>query len=387
MITDGSETQPPQPLSKLLSKKEKLLTITALSGEFPCDNFHRLHISSSYAKLLRHNLYQEGMIKSLSDDCLKGLVLTSKGIEVLKQKEPERYRYISDKKRTEVSRRYRRQLFARTYCSLLNADIEFLPDRKPFVFARRRSQPYIVGSPLIRPSLLSDEPVFYSSIEIKYELEDHVQQIRNSAMTGLILNRNNCFVVYNIGENRFPLSYATELKAGIMVASGTFLEMKKASSNAVFLVRDFSIADELIYGSKEKKTAPSKVILNGAYKHIYLIPENESGDIQLRVLCHPPFRELIEDTFFESFGDSNPNYKIINDGFDSDGNPVLDGCFLDVVRLLKFKRGLLTNDIPGRILCFDFQMEFVAKLMKPAKVHINHIKIKDVEEMMNTENS
>ena len=387
MITDGSETQPPQPLSKLLSKKEKLLTITALSGEFPCDNFHRLHISSSYAKLLRHNLYQEGMIKSLSDDCLKGLVLTSKGIEVLKQKEPERYRYISDKKRTEVSRRYRRQLFARTYCSLLNADIEFLPDRKPFVFARRRSQPYIVGSPLIRPSLLSDEPVFYSSIEIKYELEDHVQQIRNSAMTGLVLNRNNCFVLYNIGENRFPLSYATELKAGIMVASGTFLEMKKASSNAVFLVRDFSIADELIYGSKEKKTAPSKVILNGAYKHIYLIPENESGNIQLRILCHPPFRELIEDTFFESFGDSNPNYKIINDGFDSDGNPVLDGCFLDVVRLLKFKRGLLTNDIPGRILCFDFQMEFVAKLMKPAKVHINHIKIKDVEEMMNTENS
>ena len=387
MITDGSETQPPQPLSKLLSKKEKLLTITALSGEFPCDKFHRLHISSSYAKLLRHNLYQEGMIKSLSDDCLKGLVLTGKGIEVLKQKEPERYRYISDKKRTEVSRRYRRQLFARTYCSLLNADIEFLPDRKPFVFARRRSQPYIVGSPLIRPSLLSDEPVFYSSIEIKYELEDHVQQIRNSAMTGLVLNRNNCFVLYNIGENRFPLSYATELKAGIMVASGTFLEMKKASSNAVFLVRDFSIADELIYGSKEKKTAPSKVILNGAYKHIYLIPENESGDIQLRVLCHPPFRELIEDTFFESFGDSNPNYKIINDGFDSDGNPVLDGCFLDVVRLLKFKRGLLTNDIPGRILCFDFQMEFVAKLMKPAKVHINHIKIKDVEEMMNTENS
>ena len=386
MITDGSETPPP-PLSKLLSKKEKLLTITALSGEFPRDNFHRLHISSSYAKLLRHNLYQEGMIKSLSDDCLKGLVLTSKGIEVLKQKEPERYRYISDKKRTEVSRRYRRQLFARTYCSLLNADIEFLPDRKPFVFARRRSQPYIVGSPLIRPSLLSDEPVFYSSIEIKYELEDHVQQIRNSAMTGLVLNRNNCFVLYNIGENRFPLSYATELKAEIMVGSGTFLEMKKASSNAVFLVKDFSIADELIFGSKEKKTAPSKVILNGAYKHIYLILENESGDIQLRILCHPPFRELIEDTFFENFGDSNPNYKIINDGFDSDGNPVLDGCFLDVVRLLKFKRGLLTNDIPGRVLCFDFQMEFVAKLMKPAKVHINHIKIKDVEEMMNTENS
>ena len=162
--------------------------------------------------------------------------------------------------------------------------------------------------------------------------------------------------------------------------------MKKASSNAVFLVRDFSIADELIFGSKEKKTAPSKVILNGAYKHIYLVPENESGDIQFRILSHTSYRELIEDTFFESFGESNPNYKIINDGFDDDGNPVLNGCFLDVVRLLKFKRGLLTNDISGRVLCFDFQMEFVAKLMKPARVRINHIKIKDVEEMINTEN-
>ena len=222
---------------------------------------------------------------------------------------------------------------------------------------------------------------------MKYELEDHVQQIRNSAMTGLILDRNNCFVLYNIGENRIPLSYAAELKAGIMVGSGTFLEMNKQASSAVFLIRDFSIAGELIFGNKEKKTAPSRVILNGAFKHIYLIPENDNGDVQLRVLCHPAFRDLIDDTFAQSFGESNPNYKIINDGFDSDGKPVLNGCHFDVVRLIKFKRGLLTNNLSGRILCYDFQMEFLAKLMKPASVRLNHIKIRDVEEMIKTENN
>ena len=131
MMTDDPETQP---LSKYLSKKEKLLIITALSGEFPYNRSDRLDIGKEYERILRHRLYQEGIIKSISDDGLKGLVLTSKGVEVQKQKEPERYRYISDKKRTEISRRYRRQLFARTYCSLLNAGIEFLPDRKPFVF-------------------------------------------------------------------------------------------------------------------------------------------------------------------------------------------------------------------------------------------------------------
>ena len=107
MSQDNCVLQPPQPLSKVLNKKEKLLIITALSGEFPYDLSDRLNIGKEYERILRHRLYQEGMIKSLFDDGLKGLVLTSKGVDFLKQKESERYRYISDKKRTEVSRRYR----------------------------------------------------------------------------------------------------------------------------------------------------------------------------------------------------------------------------------------------------------------------------------------
>lgn len=247
------------------------------------------------------------------------------------------------------------------------------------------SQPYAAVSPLMRTSMLSDAPVFYSSVEIKYELEDYVQQIRSSAMTGLILTNTDCYVLYQIGENRYPLSYATELKTGFMVGSGTFLESvhRSENSNAVFLVSDFDTAEELIFGSKEKKLAPSKIILNEAYKHIYIIPETAEGDIQLRVLCHKELHEMINDTFSEAYGCSNSNFKTLNDGFDAEGNPVINACHPDIIRLLKFKRGLLTNDIPGRVLCYDFQMEFVAKLMRPAKVRINNIKIKDVEEMIN----
>ena len=239
--------------------------ITALSGEFPYYDFGRSGISDSYAKLLRHKLQQDGLNRVHKENGLKGISLTAKGLEKLKEKYPGRFDYVSEKSRTELSRRYRKQSFALTYCSLMNSKIEFLPDRKPFIFARSRSQPYSVSSPLLKTSMLSDEPVFYSSVEIKYELEDLVQQIR------------------------------------------------------------------------------------------------------------------------EAFGESNPGYKMINDGFDSDGAPVLNACHLDIIRLLRFKRGLLTNGIPGRILCYDFQMEFIAKLMKPAKVHINHIKIKDAEEMIKNE--
>ena len=101
--------------------------------------------------------------------------------------------------------------------------------------------------------------------------------------------------------------------------------------------------------------------------------------------CHSELSEIIEDTFCEAFGESNPGFKIINDGFDPDGYPVLNACHLDIIRLLRFKCGLLTNDISGRLLCYDFQMDFIAKLMKPSKVHINNIKISDVKEMIDAE--
>ena len=374
-----------QSYSGQLNKKDRVMTLTALSGEFPYSEFERLNISSSYGKLIRHSWYDCGFMKrTYSKNGLKGIMLTSQGIEKLKQKYPERFKYISDKSRTEISRRYRRQLFAKTYCSLVNADIEFLNDKKPFIFSRRHNQSYAVAYPLLKTSLLSDMPIFYSSTEIKYELEDFVQQIRNSAMTGLILTDSKCFVLYNIDENRYPLSYATELKTSCLIGNGTFLDMKH-TSNAIFLVSDFGVASDLIFGDKEKKVFPSKVITNDVFKHIYIVPENKDGDVQLRVLCYREFSEMIEDTFIDEFGYGDKGFKTVNDGFDKDGNPVLNGCNLDIVRLMKFKRGLLNNDISGRVLCYDFQVDFVKKVMCPAKVKINNIKIDDVREMVENE--
>ena len=370
-----------------LNKKDKVMTLTALSGEFPYSEFERLNISSSYGKLIRHNFYNDGLMKrTYSKNGLKGIRLTNRGKERLKQKFPERFGHIADKNRTETSRRYRRQLFAKTYCSLLNADIEFLPDKKPFIFARRHSQSYEVVYPLLKISRLSDMPVFYDSMDIKYELEDFVQQIRNSVMTGLILTDSKCLVLYNIDENRYPLSYGTALRVSCMIDNGTFLNIKN-TSNAIFLVSDFDIAADLIFGNKDKDVYSCTVILNEVFRHIYIVPENPDGDVQLRVLCHQELSEMIEDTFIDGFGYGDNGFKTVNDGFDKYGNPVLNGCHLDIIRLMKFKRGLLNNDISGRILCYDFQVDFVQKIMCPAKVKINNIKIHDVREMIENEKS
>ena len=73
------------------------MTLTALSGEFSYSEFERLNISSSYGKLIRHSWYDCGLMKrTYSKNGLKGIMLTSQGMEKLKQKYPERFKYISE---------------------------------------------------------------------------------------------------------------------------------------------------------------------------------------------------------------------------------------------------------------------------------------------------
>ncbi len=371
-----------QSFSRRLSIKDRLVTIVSLSGEFPYTQMERIGVTEAYAKQLRHRLYQEGKIRIQDKDGIKGLVLTNKSLISAKEQNPTRYKYIDTRNRPEESRRYRRHLFAMTYCSLINADIEFLPDKKPFVFSRsRQSQSYDAPRPLIKNSLLTDEPIFYSSVEIKYELEDYVQQIRNSAMMGLILTRTDCYLLYNIHNNRYPLGFATENKAGILTQNGEFINVKPdRSSHAIMLVDGFETASEMILGNRKKKIRPSSVILNQAFRHIYIVPETPDGDMQLFVMCHKDYNDSVDEAFRENYKEGTVDFATINDGFDEEGHPVLNGCSCDITRLFKFQKGLLVNDLTGRILCYDFQMDFIAQIMAPAKIVFNHIKINDIRE-------
>lgn len=379
-----------QPFNQKASKKEQFLTITALSGEFPASYWSRLYCTAEYGRNLKYRLISEKLIQDINANGLKGHVLTKKGTDYLLDKNTLRFRYIEKRVRHELTKRYRKQLFAKTYCSLLNSEIEFLCDTKPYIYLHGHGQAYSVGSVLMNTDLLNQNPVFYSSIEIKHELENYVQQIRNSAMMGLILNKTDSYILYNIDKNKNPLSYATELKANILINNGTFLQSNNknhGNSKAIFLVADFYILEELVLGNRQKKKKPCKVIFQEPFRHIYIVPENSDGDIQLMTICHPELRKMIDNTFINAFKAENQNFKTVNDGFDSDGNPVINSCCFDIMRLLKFKRGLLNNGIKGRILCYDFQIDIISKLMKPADVIINNIKISDVREMINNENS
>lgn len=66
-----------------------LLTLTALSGEFPIIQVSRLPYSDSYITYTLKTLKRAGLIRTYSRDDLRGLRLTASGKKLLAEKESE----------------------------------------------------------------------------------------------------------------------------------------------------------------------------------------------------------------------------------------------------------------------------------------------------------
>ena len=363
--------------------RDTLLTIMALSGEFPLDGLVRLGVSEGYSRVIKHRLMDDKDVEFILENKLKGLVLTQKEKNRLIKSNPKRYAMVNTQNTRGQTRRARSHLFARTYCSLLNADIEFLNDKKPYIYAREHNgNDKELRYPLLRTKLLNTEPMFFDSKDIKYSLGDHVQQIRNSAMMGLILTREDCWALYNMDSNKYPLGYATERKVSILLCDGRILDQhQELQSKAIFLVSDFDAAADLILGNKSKDIKPSRIISDSPFSSIYMIPENHYGDIALKTLCHKNINEMVWNVFRNNFGTRVSGFAMENDAV-YEGMPVCNLCNLDIVKLIHFKQSLLINKTTGLIACFDFQEEFLARIMKPAKVTFKRIYMNEFEEVL-----
>ena len=61
----------------------RILEITAISGELPCDTLSRIHIGESYGEKLITRLKEDRLIKTHYKDKLRGYRLTSRGMNVV----------------------------------------------------------------------------------------------------------------------------------------------------------------------------------------------------------------------------------------------------------------------------------------------------------------
>lgn len=182
--------------------------MTALCGEFPADQLHRLIPSQSYGEKVITQLKAEKLLKVHYKDKLRGYRLTKRSKQYLLKLHPQRFSFYltgnadTNLIRSERSRRLRLYHRAEGYITLYHAGITLFPDAKPGLFSPDKQ---------INLPDLQNGPFFYSSREIK-QLGEITTKIRNSRSIGILLTVPCVYVLYNTGSTLMKWEYRTEIR-------------------------------------------------------------------------------------------------------------------------------------------------------------------------------
>ena len=169
----------------------RLLSLTAISGEFPTDQLNRLPGSPYYLESVVTALKKDGLLRTYYRDKLRGYRLGPRAKATLLESRPDRFAsYLTgdtdtNRLKCEIDRRLRLHRLAETYVTMDNAGVCVYRDEKPAIFAPEG----YAGGRIVYPA-------FFSSREVK-EMGIDTTKIRSSRSTGILLAPSGIFVTYN----------------------------------------------------------------------------------------------------------------------------------------------------------------------------------------------
>ena len=119
----------------------RLLSLTAISGEFPTDQLNRLPGSPYYLESVVTALKKDGLLRTYYRDKLRGYRLGPRAKATLLESRPDRFAsYLTgdtdtNRLKCEIDRRLRLHRLAETYVTMDNAGVCVYRDEKPAIFA------------------------------------------------------------------------------------------------------------------------------------------------------------------------------------------------------------------------------------------------------------
>lgn len=140
----------------------RLLSLTAISGEFPTDQLNRLPGSPYYLESVVTALKKDGLLRTYYRDKLRGYRLGPRAKATLLESRPDRFAsYLTgdtdtNRLKCEIDRRLRLHRLAETYVTMDNAGVCVYRDEKPAIFAPEG----YAGGRIVYPA-------FFSSREVK----------------------------------------------------------------------------------------------------------------------------------------------------------------------------------------------------------------------------
>lgn len=329
-----------------------ILTLIALSGEFPMAQIKRLPSSDAYQEKILKRLKSENLIRTYYRNGLRGLRLTAQAKKLLVADQPDRFtplfsgNTMTNAPKYTIVHRLRLHRMAEVLVAMFNAGVSVLPWGKPVVFT-----PTTLA---VEPDI--DCPTYYSSRELK-NLGLMANKIRGSRCAGILLADGDVFVAYSTGSSEMQWEYKAEVRLQSLLQTELCYRLlpnqfMDARQHAILFAADMSLLPSMVdVGSDNRQ---SYVLSGETFNDFYYLTNDHHGDVILGLLCDPDKRAALDGILSEDLAPARPGFIVENDAME-DGSPALFAYTCDLPRIKRFDSGLMLHGMTGTLYCFDFQ--------------------------------
>lgn len=348
-----------RPLPTVDSLPGVLLTLTALSGEFPASQTNRLPYSNSYIEKAIKQLKKDKFLRTYYRDGLRGFRLTAPAKRLLLDSHPDRFlsllsgETVTNAPKYSVPHRLRLHRMAEVLVTMYNTGILALPWERRNIF---QSTP--------PPGYSIDQPTYFTSREVK-EIGAQAAKIRGSRATGILLTDCGIFVIYNTAASEMNWEYKAEmrLKAFLQIElCQTRLSAQLWNANQCAIVFGTGTEQmETLMGAGNLLTR-NYFVLDGNFEHFYYLTNDHHGEVILQLLCYARLADALNEILMENLSTNRPGWPVENDAFDEGERPVLFGYTCDMPRIKRFDTALSLRQEAGTLICFDFQEQSLRRI-------------------------
>lgn len=339
-----------------------LLTLTALSGEFPATQISRLPSTDGYRKKVLKSLKGENLLRTYYRDNLRGLRLTTHGKRWLINNWPAQFgplltgdNMINAPKYT-IPFRLRLHRMAEVLVTMHNAGLATFPWEKPAVF-----------QPTPPDDLFISRPAYFNSKEVK-EIGPQGAKIRGSRATGVLLMDGGLFVVYNTAASQMKWEYKAEMRLKALLQIELCQrrlaeQLMDAPQSAIVFGSDMEQMPVLMGAGGDGRY--NHFVLDGNFEHFYYLTNDRHGEVLLSLLCDAVERSYLDGLLSEDLGPLLPGWLVENDAMDGEA-PVLFAYTCDMPRIRRFDTSLSLHGMSGTLICFDYQEDAMRRVCGPA---------------------
>lgn len=361
MFEKATQTPPPDTAAGML------LTLIALSGEFPTALVSRLPGGEAYKTKVIKRLKKNGLLRTYYADGLRGFRLTAVAKKLLLKRWPDYFDawltgYTeTNTLKSEPLRRLRLHRMAEVLAAMYNAGVAVCPWEKPALFS---PTPPAAGTQV-------EWPVYYNSREVK-EIGPQRDKIRGSRATGVLLTRNDILAVYNTGDSvmKWERNSERRLEALLEMDIGRYRlpgQYAGVQPGAIVFGAAMKMMPALMGiggGPRHSGQRHSNFITEDYYNHFYYLTNSPRGEFVLQLLCRPEKKAVLDGILIQGLSEPRSNWYAEHDALDGDA-PVLFGYTCDMPRIRRFVAALQIHGIKGWLYCFDFQRDTLRQIGGP----------------------